>query len=525
MSDTEQRYSQIEKEALSLVWACEKFSDYIIGRPIHLETDHKPLVPLLSKTYLDCLPPRIVRFRLRLMQFNYTISHVPGKMLYTADTLSRAPVDSADKTTLVDAETEMFVQTILSQLPVSTSRLDDFRKAQNDDSTCSQLSKFCKEGWPSSHELSGELCRYFTVKDHLSVADNLLLYGNRIIVPHSMRNEILGKVHAGHQGIQRCCLRLATSVWWPGVSKEIEQFIKSCPVCMKNTRPHTEPLLQPALPRHPWEKVAADLFQLKGKSYLVVVDDYSKYVEVQTLSSTTSANVVASLKAIFSRHGIPVTFVSDNGPQFASEEMRTFAREYGFHNITSSPYYPKSNGQAERTVKTVKHLLGNSSDPYLALLSYRATPLPICSLSPAELSMGRKIRTDLPQPQQNLLPEWPHLEDYTEKHKKFKADQKRQYDRRHRVQSLPILPEDQPVWVNTEGRQVPGTVVRQADTPRSYLLETPSGQVRRNRSHIQCRSESPASPATQPVQPPMTSQINTRLRTGTAIQPPNRLTY
>ena len=169
--------------------------------------------------------------------------------------------------------------------------------------------------------------------------------------------------------------------------------------------------------------------------------------------------------------------------------------------------------------------MGNSSDPYLALLSYRATPLPFCGLSPAELSMGRKIRTDLPQPQQNLLPEWPYLEDYTEKHKKFKADQKRQYDRRHRVQSLPILPEDQPVWVNTEGRQVPGTVVQQADTPRSYLLETPSGQVRRNRSHIQCRSESSASPATRPVQPPMTSQINARLRTGTAIQPPNRLTY
>ena len=116
MSDTEQRYSQIEKEALSLVWACEKFSDYIIGRAIHLETDHKPLVPLLSKTHLDRLPPRIVRFRLRLMQFNYTISHVPGKMLYTADTLSRAPVDSADKTALVDAETEMFVQAVISQL-------------------------------------------------------------------------------------------------------------------------------------------------------------------------------------------------------------------------------------------------------------------------------------------------------------------------------------------------------------------------------------------------------------------------
>ena len=116
---------------------------------------------------------------------------------------------------------------------------------------------------------------------------------------------------------------------------------------MKNTTSHTEPLLQPALPSHPWEKVAADLFQLKGKSYLLVVDYYSKYVEVQTLSLTTLTSVVASLKAIFSCHGIPTTFVSDNGPQFNSEEMRTFSK---VQHITSSPYYPKSNGQAEMTV-------------------------------------------------------------------------------------------------------------------------------------------------------------------------------
>ena len=136
--------------------------------------------------------------------------------------------------------------------------------------------------------------------------------------------------------------------------------------------------------------------------------------------------------------------------------------------------------------------------------------------------MGRKIRTDLPQPQQNLLPNWPHLKNFKEKHQMFKAEQKRNYDRRHRVRSLPILPEDQPVWVNMEGRQIPGTVSRQADTPRSYLVETPSGQVRRNRSHLRGRSESSANQTeTQPVQIP--SPINTRLRSRTAIRPPDRL--
>ena len=99
MTDTEKRYSQIEKEALALVWACEKFSDYVIGKAIFVETDHKPLVPLLDKTNLDCLSPRVLRFWICLKRFDYTISHIPGKHLYTADTLSRVPVASPDAIT------------------------------------------------------------------------------------------------------------------------------------------------------------------------------------------------------------------------------------------------------------------------------------------------------------------------------------------------------------------------------------------------------------------------------------------
>ena len=231
---------------------------------------------------------------------------------------------------------------------------------------------------------------------------------------------------------------------------------------------------------------------------------------------------MTALKAIFSHHGIPATLVSVNGPQYIAEDMKVFAKEYGFQLVTSSPYYPKSNGQAERTVRTIKHLLECSPDPYLALLSYRATPLPFCGISPGELLMGRKIRTDLPQPQKNLLPNWPHLQYYKKKHQMFKADQKKHYDRRHRVRSLPILPEDQPVWVNMEGRQMAGTVSRQADNPRSYLVETSSGQVHRNRSHLRSRCESFDNPIeTQPVRIP--SPINTHSHTGIAIQPPDRL--
>ena len=137
LSETELRYVQIEKEALALTWALEKFSEYTLGKVIQLETDHKPLVPLLGQKNLDLLPPRVLRFRLRLMRFQYTIQHVPGKSLYTADTLSRAPLKNPCNAAAVHSgETE---QAIRAVLPASADRLEAFAKSQANDKICSQL--------------------------------------------------------------------------------------------------------------------------------------------------------------------------------------------------------------------------------------------------------------------------------------------------------------------------------------------------------------------------------------------------
>jgi len=134
--------------------------------------------------------------------------------------------------------------------------------------------------------------------------------------------------------------------------------------------------------------VGTDLFELKGKHYLLVVDYFSCYPEIIKTTSNTSASTIAALKAIFSRHGIPEVVRSDNGPQYNSQEFTTFSESYGFKHITSSPLYPQSNGQAERTVQTVKKILRQSEDIYSGLLVYHSTPLPWCKLSPAELLMG-----------------------------------------------------------------------------------------------------------------------------------------
>jgi len=533
MSETETRYAQIEKEALAITWACEKFSTYILGKHISIETDHKPLVPLLGNKHLDNLPPRVLRFRLRLMRFSYSIEHVPGKFLYAADTLSRAPLRESDAQTLQrQSEVESFINTITSHLPASQQRLQEYQKAQATDPICSRVITYCKSEWPKCCNDS-ELKPYWTVRGNLTLHDELLLYGGRIVVPKQLQKQTLQKIHTGHQGIVRCRLRAASSVWWPGISKEFEHFIQQCPECVKLTPNPREPLMSTPLPKHPWERIAADLFQLNSATYLLVVDYFSRYPEVIKLNSTTSKAVISSLKSIFSRHGVPSVLMSDNGPQFDSCEMKEFANSYGFQHITSSPHYPQSNGLAERTVKTMKGLLKHTTDPYMALLSYRSTPLPWCNYSPAELLMGRKVKTDIPQTATQLTPQWNFIPDFQQKDKDFKRKQKENYDRHHRVRSTDTLPDNTTVWVRTGNSQTPGRVISNAGTPRSYVVSTPNGLVRRNRQHLNHRLSSandnaidtPDDSTTSPTTEPSRDRIMTRTQTGTDIRPPNRLRY
>lgn len=154
-----------------------------------------------------------------------------------------------------------------------------------------------------------------------------------------------------------------------------------------------------------------------------------------------------------------------NGPQYASQE-------FGFHLVTSSPRYPQSNGQAERTVQMVKRMLKKSSDMCMALLSYQATPLPWCNLSPAELLMGRHIQTPLPQTDEQRIPKWPYLQEICNLNQTFKERQEHDFNKRHRVQDLPSLPDDTNVWVTSSGEPIQGRVIGPADTPSGSSLWT-----------------------------------------------------
>jgi len=223
-------------------------------------------------------------------------------------------------------------------------------------------------------------------------------------------------------------------------------MIRDCCVCCKEHAQPAEPLITSELPELPFQKVGTDLFEWEKQSYLLVVDYYSRYIEIALLKRTTAAEVIAHMKSIFARHGIPELCVLDNGPQYLSEEFAEFMREYHCRHITSSPLYPQSNGEAERAVKTVKGLLKKEGDPYLALLSYRATPLQI-GYSPSELLMGRKLRTTVPTIQEQLIPRVPDSTLVRKRDKQQKQRQERTFNMRHGARELPELVPGDNVWV------------------------------------------------------------------------------
>ena len=290
------------------------------------------------------------------MSYSYIIQHVPGCDLSTADALSRMPLSiTADES--LEKETTSYVNSIIGGLPASDMRLDQIRSHQKKDETCQLLMSYCQDGWPDRSQLHGIINQYWPSHTELTLVDGLLLRCSRIIILSSLHLDILDALHEGHQGITKCRSRVQQSVGWPGLSTQIAELVQNCRHCSQYTKNHPEPLEPTKFPDSPWSKVASDLFEYKQNSSLLVVDYYSRFIEIAKLEETTASCVINHLKSIFARYGIPQCLMSDNGPQYSNREFSNFARCYGFLHVTSSPGHPSANGEAERAVHTVKQLL------------------------------------------------------------------------------------------------------------------------------------------------------------------------
>ncbi|XP_054284365.1 uncharacterized protein K02A2.6-like [Macrosteles quadrilineatus] len=441
--------------------------------------------PSKVQAIVDLPAPRNANEVQRFMgMITFLAKFIPNrrKDLAIADLLSRSPIP-ADEDGELTEEVEAFVHEIsLISINTTDENVTKVLHSQMRDPICAQLKLQILDEWPVKSSLPNEIQEYFNVKDELSCIDGLLLRGTRMIIPQELRAEMLERLHSGHLGITKTRKRALGTMWWPGISQEIERKIKSCPVCIQNSTNHSEPLIPRTVPDYPWQNVSVDLFKHEDKWYMVIVDHYSRYFEVEEMHRMRASDVIRVCKTTFSRFGIPQRVYSDSGTQFHhidSSEFKLFAKEWGFSTFRSSPHHHQGNGAAEAAVKVAKGLMKKNKDTFeLALLSYRTSPLET-GFSPSELMFGRKLRDNLPS---TLVGNPVENKNFLERENKYQNKYKIQFDKRHGASGLSELEVGSMVWITDLRRH--GKVVRKLNEPRSYLVETDKRTIRRNRKFL-----------------------------------------
>ncbi|XP_030853177.1 uncharacterized protein K02A2.6-like [Strongylocentrotus purpuratus] len=493
LTATEQRYAQIEKEALAICFALERFHQYTFGQRVIVESDHKPLQAIVKKP-LHKAPRRLQGMLMRMLHYDIDITWVKGQDMHLADMLSRAYLP-----TTVGA-TEFGEVNIVETLSMGEERVKQLQSHTNNDEVLQTVKKVIHKGWPEQKAEVPEAAKsYFNIRDELSVQDGLVFRGERVVIPITLRKEMKETLHTSHLGIEGTLRRAREIIYWPGMNADVKQFIQTCEACrMYEQQNQKETLMPHDIPDRPWEKVGTDLFELNKKHYLVTVDYLSNFWEIDRLYDLGSRAVIGKLKSHFARYGIPSTVISDNGPQYSSEDFAKFSKRWQFDHVTISPRHSQANGKVEAAVKAAKRLLKKTSqskgDAYLAMLELRNTPNQGVDSSPAQRLHGRRTRTLLPTSSSLLKPRGAEV--LSEDRKKLKMLQRKQSERYNlHAKDLPTLVEGDIVRLKPykSGSTVwQRAVVNRRLDERSYEVETDSGLLlRRNRVDLKRTEEPP----------------------------------
>jgi transposase InsO family protein len=395
---SERNYGHVEKEGLALVFAVKKFHHYLFGHEFTMYTDHKPLLGLFgeNKGIPDRSAARIARWALLLSAYNYKLIYRQGILNGNADALSRLPLPVAN-----NEVSQQVVGVHMMELVHAPVTEKDVARETLSDPVLSKVFTSVQEGWDDRDRKQESLKPYWMRKDELSVEGSCVLWGTRVIIPQSLRNTVLLELHDVHPGITRMKTLGRSYVWWPKMDEAIELTAKQCSVCAVNqSNPATAPIHPWETPAGPWMRIHLDFAgPLYGRMFLIVVDAYSKWLEVAIMREATSVATVNKLRQIFSTHGLPRVTVTDNGPAFVGEEFKRFMVKNGIKQVYSAPYHPASNGQAERMVRTFKEALKTMKAGDLQmkldrlLYKYRIMPHSTTGKSPSELMFRREVRT------------------------------------------------------------------------------------------------------------------------------------
>ena len=398
-TETEQCYSQIKKEALAIMWSLERRSDLLISMSFRVKTDHKPLVPLFSSKLINKL--------LSGFSAPECIVHIPGKELYTADALSTAPLATLktsdnDLTCLAEA----YINAVLLTLPASDRRLEEIRSALKKDDTLRVVMHHVQNGWPDKRTMNSPVKTYFNKQGNLSVChDGLLLWWKRLIVPPSLIDETFS--NTSMMDIKESTRRTMQQNWYGAWDFDMTSTRWWRPVL---SAPHT------GRPEQSWWRESHFLINPGQELLLTSSTTNGKLFLLAIDYSTTWETLKLSLS--------PIRLPQPEWRSSVAMELQTWLWQtmalivqlknllihtaLGIWLCDIFTTLPPSKWQIEHTVLVIKNLMKNSNNEYFGLLMYRNTPLHN-AFSPAQLSMGRMLKTRAPCHLDKLLPKVPDI--------------------------------------------------------------------------------------------------------------------
>ena len=469
LSASEKNYSQLEKDALGIHFGIKKFHKYLYGRKFTLITDHKPLTTILGpkKGVPTLAAARLQRWAVTLSAYDYDIYYRKSEDHANCDCLSRLPVDRNEHEEEVNFS-------FIDEIPINSR---DIAEATRKDTVLSKVYEYVLNGW-TNHVTDENLRPYFSRRNELSVDQGVILWGFRVVIPAKFHERILNEMHEEHIGMCRMKALARSYAWWPNIDNEVECLVKWCEACalVKNSSPEV-PLHPWKWATRPWQRIHVDFAEFKGQMFLVVIDSFSKWLDVIPMTSTTAEKTVERLRTLFSTWGIVEELVSDNGPQFVSHIFKTFMEANGIKHTLVPAYHPSSNGAAERSVAVLKKALKTqvfdakykgknySLEHKLSnfLLTYRNTPQTTTKESPAVLFLKRQLRSRLTLIKPNKETSVENKQDKMKMYHDRSHNQSRWFEKGEKVQVKTTLPGGQRwIWKS-------GTILKKK-APRTYLV-------------------------------------------------------
>ena len=432
-SPSESRYSPVEGECLAVADALNKAKHFVLGCPdLLVAVDHKPLLGVLNDKPLEEIEnPRLLALKQKTLWYRFDMVHVPGKSHYGPDYMSRqgqgvestrearvncimAIATAKGRLGFEDVADSYGDQPHIARLEAAINfvrgihavTFERVKQVVERDEEMKQLRE-AVENLDYNERFPEGVAVYDKYKRELTVLDGVPMMGTRVVIPTELRQEILDALHSAHQCPVGMLSRAKQAVFWPGMTKAIEERRQACRAC--NETAPSQAALPPhplASPDYPFQMVVADYGAVKSKSWLIMADRFTGWISLYYFpAEATASKLVEILRNQFTTFGIPDDMTADGGSQFTAGEVRQFLARWGCKLRTSSAYNPHGNLRAESAVKSAKRMLMEHTGPdgsprweeiNRALMQHRNSPVRDINLSPAQLLFGRPIRDFLP---------------------------------------------------------------------------------------------------------------------------------